>query len=146
MSAGEDDPFTTAMLAARLCALDSSLGGMILRGPGAKADPAYSPIDIRVYDLLGKEGERLLPGYHYFISWKDLYTVHGATTDHFYGTLGAFAFTNELYQAPADFDKDGNVTEAEMMKFNDLLSLGRQFIPYHKYQHPQFGQSAGAPR
>lgn len=115
-------------------------GGMILRGPGAKADPPYSPVDLKTYDLLGKEGERLLPGYHYYISWKDLYTVHGATTDHFYGTLGAIAFTNELYQPPADFDKDGNVTDAEMMKFNDLLSLGRQFIPYHPYKHPQYGE------
>jgi len=114
-------------------------GGMILRGPGAKADPPYSPVDLKVYDLLGKEGERLLPGYHYYISWKDLYTVHGATTDHFYGTLGVIAFTNEPYQAPADFDKDGNVTEAEMLKFNDELALGRQFVPWHPYKHPQYG-------
>jgi hypothetical protein len=115
-------------------------GGMILRGPGAKADPPYSPVDLKTYDLLGKEGERLLPGYHYYISWKDLYTVHGATTDHFYSTLGAIAFTNELYQPPADFDKNGDVSDAEMMKFNDLLSLGRQFVPYHSYKHPQYGE------
>jgi hypothetical protein len=114
-------------------------GGMILRGPGAKADPPYSPVDIKVYDLLGKEGERLLPGYHYYISWKDLYTVHGATTDHFYGTHGVIAFTNELYQAPADFDKNGEVTQQELMKFNDLLALGRQFVDWHPYHHPQYG-------
>ena len=114
-------------------------GQMILRGPGAKADPPYSAQDLKVYDLLGKEGEKLLPGYRYLISWKDLYTVHGATTDHFYSTLGALAFTNEMYNPPADFDKDGKVTDEELMKFNDVLSLGRQWVDWHPYNHPQYG-------
>ncbi|HEV2855486.1 MAG TPA: M14 family metallopeptidase [Thermoanaerobaculia bacterium] len=114
-------------------------GQMILRGPGAKADPPYPPQDLKVYDLLGKEGEKLLPGYRYLISWKDLYTVHGATTDHFYSTLGALAFTNEMYNPPADFDKNGEVSDEEMMKFNDLLSMGRQWVDWHPYNHPQYG-------
>jgi hypothetical protein len=114
-------------------------GQMILRGPGAKADPSYPPQDLKAYDLIGKEGEKLLPGYRYLISWKDLYTVHGATTDHFYNVMGALAFTNELYNPPADFDKNGQVSEAELMKFNDLLSLGRQWVDWHPYEHPQYG-------
>jgi hypothetical protein len=114
-------------------------GQMILRGPGAKADAPYPPQDLKVYDLIGKEGEKLLPGYHYYISWKDLYTVHGATTDHFYGTMGVLAFTNEMYNPPADFDKNGEVTPEELMKFNDLLTLGRQFVDWHPYNHPQYG-------
>jgi hypothetical protein len=114
-------------------------GQMILRGPGAKADPPYPAQDLKVYDLIGKEGEKLLPGYHYYISWKDLYTVHGATTDHFYGIMGVLAFTNEMYNPPADFDKNGEVTQEELMKFNDLLTLGRQFVDWHPYHHPQYG-------
>ena len=114
-------------------------GGMILRGPGAKTDPPYPPQDIKAYDLIGKEGEKLLPGYRYMTTWKDLYTVHGGTTDYFYGVHGAMAFTNELYNAPADFDKNGEVTDEELMKFNDLLSLGRQFIDWKPYNHPQYG-------
>lgn len=114
-------------------------GQMILRGPGAKADPPYPAQDLKVYDLLGKEGEKLLPGYRYLISWKDLYTVHGATTDHFYNVMGALAFTNEMYNPPADFDKNGDVSQAEMMKFNDLLSLGRQWVDWKPYDHPQYG-------
>jgi hypothetical protein len=114
-------------------------GQMILRGPGAKNDRPYPPQDLKVYDLIGKEGEKLLPGYHYFISWKDLYTVHGATTDHFYGLMGVLAFTNEMYNPPADFDKNGEVTETELMKFNDELTLGRQFVDWHPYNHPQYG-------
>jgi hypothetical protein len=114
-------------------------GKLILRGPQAKSDPPYPSEDIKVYDLIGKEGENLLPGYKYNITWKDLYTVHGGAVDHFYGTLGAIAFTNELYDEPADFDKDGKITDQELMKFNDLLTLGRQFVPWKPYNHPQYG-------
>jgi hypothetical protein len=114
-------------------------GQMILRGPGAKADPPYPPQDLKAYDLLGKEGEKLLPGYHYFISWKDLYTVHGGTTDHFFNIMGALAFTNEMYNPPADFDKNGEVSQEELMKFNDLLSMGRQWVEWKPYKHPQYG-------
>ncbi len=105
-------------------------GQMILRGPGRQGDPPYSAERLKAYDLIGKEGEKLLPGYRYLISWKDLYTVHGATTDHFYSLTGAIAFTNEMYNPPADFDKDGNVSDEELMKFNDLLSLGRQWVDW----------------
>lgn len=114
-------------------------GRMILRGPGAKAEPPYPAADLKVYDLLGKEGEKLLPGYRYYITWKDLYTVYGGTTDHFYGIHGAISFTNELYDVPADFDKDGEVSDAERMKFNDLLALGRQFVDWQRVEHPQYG-------
>jgi zinc carboxypeptidase len=114
-------------------------GGMILRGPGAKADPIYPPQDVKVYDLIGQEGERLLPGYRYMVSWRDLYTVHGATTDHFYQVHGIVSFTNELYAGAEDLDKNGTVTDEERMRFNDLLTLGRQFVPWKPYHHPQYG-------
>lgn len=114
-------------------------GRMILRGPGAKGQPPFPPGDLKSYDLIGKEGENLLPGYKYMIIWKDLYTVHGGSVDHFYGVHGAVSFTNELYDPPADFDKDGEVSEQELMKFNDLLTLGRQFADWKKVDHPQYG-------
>ena len=115
-------------------------GQMILRGPGAKLQPPYPGPDVAVYDLIGEEGERLLPGYDYMITWKDLYTVYGDTTDHFYNVHGAIALTNELYEVPADLDGDGEVTPEEEMKFNDLLTLGRQFVPWREVDHPQYGK------
>lgn len=114
-------------------------GQMILRGPDAKLDPPYPGQDVRVYDLIGEEGEKILPGYRYLISWKDLYTVYGGTTEHFYRLLGAFAFTNEMYEPPTDLDGDGEVTPEEEMKFNDLLTLGRQFVDWSEVEHPQYG-------
>lgn len=115
-------------------------GQLILRGPGAKADPPYPSDDLQAYDLIAKEGEKLLPGYKYIVAWRDLYTTHGATTDHFYNLMGALAFTNEMYNPPADFDKDGQITDAELMKFNDLLSMGRQWVDWRPYDHPQYGK------
>ncbi len=41
-------------------------GRMILRGPGAKLEPPYPAADLKAYDLIGREGEKLLPGYRYF--------------------------------------------------------------------------------
>ncbi len=115
-------------------------GRMILRGPGSKLQPTYPGPDVKAYDLIGKEGEKLLPGYHYYVTWKDLYTTFGDTTDHFYNIAGAIALTNELYDVPADFDGDGKVSDEEEMKFNDLLTLGRQFVDWHPVQHPQYGE------
>src|SRR5690606_14682359 len=41
-------------------------GGMILRGPGAQEDlSTYNRQDIRIYDAIGKKGEKMLPGYRY---------------------------------------------------------------------------------
>jgi Zinc carboxypeptidase len=116
-----------------------NFGRMILRGPDAKIDPPYPGEDLKVYDLIGKEGEKILPGYKYLISWKDLYTVYGSTTEHFYRLHGAIAFTNEMYEPPTDFDGDGKTTPQEEMKFNDLLTFGRQFVPWKPYHHPQYG-------
>ena len=114
-------------------------GQMILRGPGSKLQPKYPPSDVKAYDRIGEEGKKLLPGYDYFITWKDLYTTYGDTTDHFYNIHGAIALTNELYDVPADFDDDGEVSPQEEMKFNDLLTLGRQFVDWKEVQHPQYG-------
>ncbi len=114
-------------------------GEMILRGPGAKLEGRYPAADVRVYDFLGEEGEKILPGYEYLISYKDLYTVYGGTTDYFYRVHGAIAFTNELYDPPVDTDGDGEVTDEERFAFNDLLTGGRQFHEWKPVVHPQYG-------
>ena len=115
-------------------------GRYILRGPGSKAEPRYSPSDLRAFDFLGKEGEKLLPGYRYGASGELLYTVYGGTTDHYYGVMGAMGFVNELFGGVADFNKDGRITEEERMKFNDDLTAGRQFKSWKEVDHPQYGK------
>ena len=101
--------------------------------------PAYPPEDVKAYDLIANEGVRLLPGYRSMVIWRDLYNVHGDTVDHLYAIHGAVSFTNELYSAPLDLDGDGRVTGKERMAFNDLLTLGRQFVDWTAREHPQYG-------
>jgi hypothetical protein len=135
-------------------------GRMILRGPGSPTQTPVSAADDRTYDYLGREGEKIMPGYRYMVIWRDLYTAYGGTTDHFYGIHGAFGFTSELFGAVMDNNnivrfkptpkvgdavkpdnEDDNKTEKgyDAIKWNDMLTLGRQFIPYKETTHPQYG-------
>jgi hypothetical protein len=114
-------------------------GGIILRGPGARGARPYAPDDGRVHDLIGKEGEKMLPGYRYGVIHQILYSAYGGTTDHFYGRHGAIAFSNELHTDKRLFGA-GNTTPADLQKFNDLLTHGRQFADWKPFKHPQYGE------
>jgi hypothetical protein len=119
-------------------------GGMILRGPGVPQDE-YRPQDVQVYDVLGKTGEQILPGYRYMIVWKDLYTVWGGELDWFYGARGILTFSNELFtpymyfnQKSTGDDPTDRPSDAEA-RFNKLLLMGEAFVPWKPYNHPQLG-------
>lgn len=114
-------------------------GRYILRGPGAKPQRPMGAADLRVHDFLGKEGEKLLPGYTYGNSWQLLYDSYGDTTDHTYGRVGAVSFVVELNGMMQDFNGDKNVSQDEQMKFNDQLTQGRMFVDWKPYKHPQYG-------
>ena len=116
-----------------------NFGRYILRGPGAKSQRAMNGADLRVHDFLGKEGEKLLPGYRYGNSFELLYDSYGDTTDHSYGRQGAFSFVVELNGAQQDFNGDKNISQEETMKFNDELTQGRMFVDWKPYRHPQYG-------
>ena len=47
-----------------------------------------NPQDVAAYDILGKNAEKIVPGYRYMVSWKDLYPTYGDFTD-FTDTLPA---------------------------------------------------------
>ena len=72
-------------------------GGMILRGPGAAWQGRYPPSDIRVYDEIAENGERMLPYYDYLVVWRGLYTVHGGSLDWTNDGLGIVSYSNELW-------------------------------------------------
>ncbi len=126
-------------------------GRMILRGPGARPTRNWPAQDIRAFDLLGREGEKMLPGYRYLVSWKDLYVSYGDSTDHAYGTIGALGFVNELYGPPQELMPkaapgapppgpfDRGASDAERLKWSDRLTFGRQFVPWKPFRHPQLG-------
>jgi len=117
-------------------------GGMILRGPGPKQDEdTYRREDVQVYDVIGKLGEEILPGYRYLTVWKDLYTVWGGELDWFYGARGILTFSNELWTAFGYFEEEPKNERYDRAdyKFDRLLLMGEAIVPWHVVQHPQYG-------
>jgi hypothetical protein len=125
-------------------------GGMILRGPGAEAVGEYPAADVRLYDELGQNGERILPFYRYIIIWSGLYTVHGGFIDFTNDSLGMISFSNELWsgdqyftsQALKDQQKDPDSPIAPQRSryfFDDKLEFGDQFMDWKPFKHPDYG-------
>ncbi len=134
-------------------------GGMYLRGPSTKAEEPMNPSDVGVYDLLGKNFEKIVPGYRYLVSWKDLYPTYGDFTDFTDNMIGSYSFTGELFVtesetyrpppkpgatvAPAadimDMMDAVNDQERERLKFNDNVAQGDLYKPWKPFKHPQFG-------
>lgn len=124
-------------------------GGMILRGPGTKEDKTYFQDD-QVFDLVGKKGEEIIPGYKYMVTWKDLYTVYGGETEFNYSTLGIMAYVNELWTSqnmfrtapvPRQQGSGGrNESRDEENKFNKYLLFDEATVPWKEFNHPQFGK------
>ena len=126
-------------------------GGMILRGPGAESVGEYPVADVRVYDELGKMGERMLPYYRYLVIWSGLYTVHGGFIDWTNDDLGILSFSNELWNSGQYFNSpalkeqqrrepDGPIApRASGLFFDDKLELGGEFVDWKPFTHPTLG-------
>ena len=129
-------------------------GGMYLRGPSTKASGELPQGDIAVYDHLGKNIEKIVPGYKYLISWKDLYTTYGDFTGFTSNLIGSYSFVGELFQVETEtFDgtffgqsernsvMGGSDTESERkrLKFNDHVTQGELFKEWTPYKHPVYG-------
>lgn len=130
-------------------------GGLLVRGPGSKLAGMYSQRDIKVYDFLGKEGEKIIPGYRYIIGGTDMYTTHGDFDEWMYSNLGIYGFVGELfmssqeqYRKPgekkegekSDESYFGGTPDEEKQKFNDFVNQGVMFKKWEKFQHPQMGE------
>lgn len=126
-------------------------GGMILRGPGAAWQGTYPQDDIRVYDELGEQGERMLPYYDYLVIWRGLYTVHGGSIDWQNDGLGIVSFSNELWNGGQYFnspllqqqqqDPDSPISGQESRYFfDDFLEFGDQFVDWAPFDHPEYGE------
>ena len=126
-------------------------GGMILRGPGAEALGEYPSSDIRAYDELGKNGERILPFYRYIIIWSGLYTVHGGFIDWTNDGLGIMSFSNELWSNSQYFSSPDLIKQREDPNspisgrassnfFDDKLEFGDQYVDWKEFDHPVYGK------
>jgi hypothetical protein len=125
-------------------------GGMILRGPGAAWQGTYPVDDIRVYDELGEQGERMLPYYNYYVIWRGLYTVHGGSIDWQNDGLGIISYSNELWNGGQYFNSPLLQSQQQGESpisgqngryfFDDFLEFGDQFVDWAPFDHPEYGQ------
>ncbi len=135
-------------------------GGMYLRGPSQKHLGEYDPQDIAVYDYLGKQAERMVPGYNYMIGWKDLYGTYGDFVEWMVGSFGVYGYVVELFQSQTEtfttreeekragpgqeglsaLMNENNATARERLKFNDNLAMGELHKPWTSYTHPTYGE------
>jgi hypothetical protein len=119
-------------------------GGMILRGPGVKAE-SWDAADVAVYQAIAKQGERMLPGYRSMNIAHELYEVYGGEVDWLHMTQGVFAFTNELFTPHNYFrqatEGHGYFGPAEQQQeFNKLLLLGDGVVTWREVTHPTYGK------
>lgn len=125
-------------------------GGMILRGPGAESSGEYPMEDVRFYDELGRNGERILPFYNYIVIWSGLYTVHGGFIDWTNDGLGIPSFSNELWNGEQYFtspalkeqQKDPASPIAPNVSrwyFDKYLEFDDEYVPWKPFDHPQYG-------
>jgi len=132
-------------------------GGMILRPPGADNMGDLPIGDRNVYDYIGDQGEKMLPGYRYITIFKDLYTVYGGSVDFFVNVLGAYTFSNELDISPTfsfpigdegqtqDEDEEtarlrSLLNQFSEMEYHDLVLLGEHYDDWESFDHPLYGE------
>lgn len=119
-------------------------GGMFLRGPGAEEDQIYyNQQDVAVYDVIGKLGEKLVPGYNYYTLYKDLYTVYGGEIDWLASSRGIFTFSNELMTAYLLFNAkptgENRFQDNQFYEFDKYMLFGDAFVDWKPAKHPQYG-------
>jgi hypothetical protein len=114
-------------------------GGMILRGPSIQdgGQESYTNDDNEVINTIGKKGELIIPGYKLLTIWKDLYPVYGGELDWWYGEMGCFVYSNELWNSYLMFY---DTTKNDIYEFDKLLLFEDAFIPWQKVNHPVFGE------
>jgi hypothetical protein len=126
-------------------------GGMILRGPGSAWYGDYPTSDIRVYDEIGENGERILPWYEYYILWQGLYTVHGGGIDWTSDGHGAVSFSNELWNGNQYFQSPLLQQQQEDQRtpisrglsrffFDDFVEFGEHYGEWAPFNHPEYGE------
>lgn len=116
-----------------------NFGGMILRGPSIQegGSEIYTQEDDEVINTIGKKGELILPGYKLLTIWKDLYPVYGGELDWWYGAMGCFVYSNELWNSYLMFY---DTTNNDSYEFDKLLLFEDAFIPWQKFTHPVYGE------
>lgn len=97
--------------------------------------------------------EKIVPGYRYLISWKDLYPTYGDFTDFTDKIIGSYSLVGELFQ-PATETYDGTLKRVEeersrsgdpsagdrqRLLFDDNVNCGELYKEWTAFKHPVYG-------
>jgi hypothetical protein len=119
-------------------------GGFMYRLPSAEAPSSFPEIDLQLIIHLGEEYTRT--------TGRPVEPSSTHPTDHRYGTLlswgywdhGMIGWVPEFVPGPeawvTDYDGNGEIGEAESLRFNDERLEGRYFSPWRAFDHPQLGR------
>jgi hypothetical protein len=66
------------------------------------------------------------------------YYAWGSSLETAYNMYGIFAFADEHWAQP-DYDKDGEISDLERLKWNDEEMGGAAFVDWHAFDHPTLG-------
>ena len=118
-------------------------GGMLLHGPGNIYDTlTYGPRDLKLYRKIGQMGEKLLPGYRVLLTYKELYSTHGAESDWLHGARGILCWTGELFTPYLMFHEktqDFFGRQEQTLEFDRYLLFEEAWRPWKEVTHPQYG-------
>ena len=119
------------------------------RGPGAAWQGTYPQPDIRVYDEIGENGERMLAVLRLPRHLAGLYTVHGGSIDWTNDGLGIISYSNELWNGGQYFNspllqeqRRIRITDHGQRSrffFDDFLEFGDQYVEWAPFDHPTYG-------
>jgi Zinc carboxypeptidase len=131
-------------------------GGMYLRPPSSSGMGELPMPDIKVYDYLGAQNERMVPGYRYLVSGKDLYISYGDFVNWMMGCNGIYAWVPELYMvgeeetfksraeekqvAPERMGRNNPERDKERLAFSDNLTQGELYKDWEAFNHPVYGE------
>lgn len=66
------------------------------------------------------------------------YFAWGSSLETAYNMYGIFAFADEHWAQP-DYDKDGEISDLERLRWNDEEMAGAAFVDWHTFDHPTLG-------
>jgi hypothetical protein len=114
-------------------------GGLVLRGPSIQGggDEVFTRNDETVLNTIGQKGQEIIPGYKFITIWKDMYTVYGGELDWWYGEIGSYVFSNELWNSYLMFY---DTTKTDNYEFDRLLLFKDAFIDWQEVNHPVYGK------
>ena len=119
-------------------------GGFVYRLPSASAPSLFPKIDLALIERLGAEYTRS--------TGRPVVPSATHPTRHRYGTLiswaywdhGVIGWVPEYSPGPeawvTDYDGDGEISEAEQLRFDEEELDGRYFTDWKSHDHPQLGE------